>query len=42
LRHIARLVFQVEDDAVGDALMELVRVDIRTEDVPRQLLVFTQ
>ena len=42
LRHVAGLVLQVEDDAVGHALVELVGVDVGAEDVPRHLLVLAQ
>jgi len=39
LRHVAGLVFEVQDDAVGYALVELVGVDVGAEDVPRHQLV---
>ena len=42
LRHVARLVLEVEDDAVGHALVELVGVDVGAEDVARHLLVLAQ
>ena len=42
LRHVAGLVLEVEDDAVGHALVELVGVDVGAEDVPRHQLVLAQ
>ena len=42
LRHVAGFVFKVEDDSVGHALVELVRVDVGAEDIPGHLLVLTQ
>ena len=42
LRHVARLVLEIQDDAVGHALVELVGVDVGAEDVPRHPLVLAQ
>ena len=42
LRHIARLVFEVEDHLVGHRLVELVGVDVGAKDIPRHLLVAAQ
>ena len=42
LRHVAGLVLEVEDHAVGHALVELVGVDVGAEYVPRHLLVLAQ
>jgi hypothetical protein len=42
LRHVARLVLQVEHHLVGHRLVELVGVDVGAEDVARHLLVLAQ
>ena len=42
LWHVAGLVLEVQDDTVGHALVELVGVDVGTEDVPRHQLVLAK
>ena len=42
LGYVPGLILEVEDDLVGDGLVELVGVDIGAEDVPGQLLVLAE
>jgi len=42
LRHVAGFVLEVENDAVGHPLMELVGVDVGAEDIPCHQLVLAQ